>query len=48
MLDSSDVPATGKILVQASTGQPAAESGHGDKDTIPTPRFIQPYGGEKF
>ena len=31
----------GKIPVQASTRQPAAESGDRDKDTIPTPRFLR-------
>ena len=41
MLNSWDVHATGKIPMQASTRQPAAESGARDKDTIPTPRFLR-------
>ena len=41
MINSRDVSATGKILVQASTRQPEAESGDRDKDTIPTPRFLR-------
>ena len=57
MLNSRDVPATGHLPVQASTGQPVAESGCRDHDTIPTARFLRsssvgnsfnPNGGKNF
>ena len=57
MLNSMDFPATGHLPVQASTGQPVAESGDRDHDTIPTPRFLRsssvgnsfnPNGGNNF
>ena len=57
MLNSRDVPATGHLPVQASTGQPVAESEDRDHDTIPTPRFLRsssvgnsftPNGGNNF
>ena len=57
MLNSRDVPATGHLPVQASTGQPVAESGDREHDTMPTPRFLRsssvgnsfiPNGGKDF
>ena len=57
MLNPWDALATGNVPVQASTGEPVAESGDRDKDTIPnseissksvSKKFFQPYGGEIF
>ena len=56
MLNSRDVPAAGKFLVQASTEQPVAEVGDRDNDTITTSRILRsssagnsfnPMGGKK-